>query len=213
MKFRVTVEESTARRPYRAIFQDGVLVQEADLERGLRSAGWTSVDSTGEEEEFARSAAFPHAGGTKTTPPEDLKAAEKAARSVFGVVVAEDLEDGTTVPFTSRLLSLVRKHGAEAVMEIASTIESPSVDPQVASWALRWLGRIRDPQSRLVCRWLLERSLRSRSPIVRDGAALGLASLRDPHAIPHLQAAIERERSPALRRDLEQVLRQVERFA
>jgi hypothetical protein len=43
--------------------------------------------------------------------------------------------------------------------------------------------------------------------MVRDAAGLGLASMRDPRAIPHVLDAIGRESNPELRADLELVVR------
>jgi hypothetical protein len=58
--------------------------------------------------------------------------------------------------------------------------------------------------------WLLERSLGSLKARIRDGAILGLSSLNDPHAISYLKLAIEQEKCSELRKDMEQVLAQLE---
>jgi hypothetical protein len=49
--------------------------------------------------------------------------------------------------------------------------------------------------------------------MVRDGAALGLAALRDKKALASLKAAVDREPYPRLRRDLENSLRQLDNTA
>jgi HEAT repeat protein len=58
---------------------------------------------------------------------------------------------------------------------------------------------------------LLESSIFRSSARVRDGAALGLAFLDDPHAIPYLKRAIENEKYSELREDMQMVLAQLER--
>ncbi len=84
------------------------------------------------------------------------------------------------------------------------------VNAEVASESLRWLGHIEHPKTYDNRLWLLERSLFCSSARVRDGAALGLASLDDPHAIPYLRRAIQRENCIELRKDIKQVLIQLE---
>ena len=56
----------------------------------------------------------------------------------------------------------------------------------------------------------MEDSLLSPSRWIRDGAALGLATMKDLHAVPYLREAIRREEIPDLRRDFELVLDRVE---
>lgn len=119
-------------------------------------------------------------------------------------------EDGMETEFSRELVRLVRKHGKVAMEIITALIVNENVDAGVAAEALRWLGRMEYLPSYHDRLWLLEKSLFSRSVLVRDGAALGLASLDDPHAIPYLQRAIEHEKYASLREDLEQVRDQLE---
>jgi hypothetical protein len=93
---------------------------------------------------------------------------------------------------------------------LSHLILAKDIDEEVASEALRWLGRMEDTKSYSKRLWLLERGLASPSPIIRDGAALGLASLDDRHAIPYLRLAVEREELDELRFNLGQVLDQLE---
>ena len=119
-------------------------------------------------------------------------------------------KDGMESDFSRELVRLVRQYGKTAMEVITTLIVNDNVDAEVAAEALRWLGRMDHPPSHHDRLWLLERSLFSTSVLVRDGAALGLASLDDPHAIPYLQQAIEQEKYASLREDLEQVLEQLE---
>jgi hypothetical protein len=112
----------------------------------------------------------------------------------------------------SRVLwRLLMLHPTGLVEALATVITAEKASPRVAAEALRHLGRFVHPPSRQDRLWLLERALKSSSPISRDGASLGLAHLNDPSAIPHLQAAIEREPIESLRQDLKQILEDLKR--
>jgi hypothetical protein len=131
-------------------------------------------------------------------------------KALFQKVQSITFEDGMENYFSRELVCLVRQYGKTATEVITTLIVNDNVGIEVAAEALRWLGRMDHPPSRYDRSWLLERSLFSTSVLVRDGAALGLASLDDPHAIPYLQQAIEREKYASLREDLKQVLAQLE---
>jgi hypothetical protein len=134
---------------------------------------------------------------------EILKALFREARSIT-------FEDGMESDFSRELVRLVRQYGKTAMAVITSLIVNDNVNAEVAAETLRWLGRVDHPPSHHDRLWLLERSLLSTSVLVRDGAALGLASLDDPHAIPYLRQAIDREKYASLREDLKQVHYQLE---
>jgi hypothetical protein len=72
--------------------------------------------------------------------------------------------------------------------------------------ALRWAGRVEttggDHEERLN---VLSSGLSHRSPIVRDGATVGLGHLNDPIALAYLRSAIMRETIPELREDIEDI--------
>lgn len=119
-------------------------------------------------------------------------------------------EDGMETDFSQDLISLVKKYENLAMGEISYLINYDRVDEEVASEALRWLARIDDASTYGWRLWLLEKSLLSKSPVVRDSAALGLLSMCDAHAIHHIQNAIERETITELRHDLQGALRELE---
>jgi hypothetical protein len=146
-----------------------------------------------------------------TRPLErDVMLEKEVLRRLEGAA-AEELEDGMTGDLGNNLTSLVRRYGERAVMAIGAVTSSGKVAPEVISHVLRWLGRMQDARSFQLRFWLLKRDLISHSPVVRDGAALGLAALGSPLAIVALREAIERERFRGLRRDMQQVLEQLER--
>jgi hypothetical protein len=129
---------------------------------------------------------------------------------LFETSEEDNFEDGMESDFSRELASLVKKYGALAMAEISYLINYGRVDSEVASEALRWLARINDPSTYGWRLWLLEKSLSSDSPIVRDGAALGLVAMRDAHATEYIKKAIERESITELRLDLQGALEELE---
>ena len=146
--------------------------------------------------------------------PRNITAQEEPLREIikdlFWKAKEVAFEDGMETQFSKELIRLVKRHGKSAMEVITTLIVNENVDAEAASEALRWLGRMDHPPSYCDRRWLLEQSLFSLSALIRDGAALGLASLDDPHAIPYLQQAIEQEKYASLCEDLGQVLEQLE---
>lgn len=145
-----------------------------------------------------------------TAQQERPKEIDQEIGMLFRAAKEQDFEDGMESELSKGLVSLIKKYGNAAMEVTADLLIYERVDAEVASEALRWLGRMDHPPSYDFRRWLLERSLRCSSAVVRDGAALGLASSDDPHAIPYLKQAILRENYVELREDIEQVLVQLE---
>jgi hypothetical protein len=140
------------------------------------------------------------------SPPQELY---KEFRTLFAAGREEFFEDGMESNFSRRLIALVDEYGNDAVDVLKDLIIGEQVNPEVASEALRWVGQIENPTSRLQRRRLLEQSLYHSSPNVRDGALLGLASMDDSKAISSLRRAIEQETVEELRQDMEQVIEQL----
>ena len=142
------------------------------------------------------------------------KAPEVVMREIEALFAAardEDFEDGMESRFSKGLVSMIRTHGNAATEAITSIIVQENANSEVVYEAMRWLGHIDDPPTYEERLCLLQRGLYYSLVRVRDGAALGLASLDDPHAIPSLKQAIEREQCGELRADMMQVLAQLER--
>ena len=145
--------------------------------------------------------------GNSTAQEEPLG---EIIKTLFQNAQAVNFEDGMESDFSKELVRLVRQYGRLAMEVITTLIVNDNVAAEVTAEALRWLGRMDHLPSHHDRLWLLEKCLFSSSVLVRDGAALGLASLDDPQAIPYLQQAIQREKYPSLRGDLEQVRDQLE---
>jgi hypothetical protein len=137
---------------------------------------------------------------------------ENTIDCLFETSREQNFEDGMESDFSRELVSLVKKYGNLAMAEISYLISYGGVDNEVAREALRCLARIDDPLTYGWRLWLLEKSLSSNSPIVRDGAALGLVSMGDAHAIEYIKKAIERETITELRYDLQGALEELEVF-
>ncbi|MBA7607793.1 hypothetical protein ES703_14962 [subsurface metagenome] len=145
-----------------------------------------------------------------TTQLERPEGIEQQIDTLFEEAVDQDFEDGMESRFSRELLSLVRKYGDFAVNEINYLINHKGVNSEVAAEALLWLGDMDHPATYDYRLWLLERSLGSSSSRVRDRAALGLASMAHPHAIPYIKEAIDQETCTELREDIAQVLAELE---
>ncbi len=126
--------------------------------------------------------------------------------ALFNSYADGEFEDGMDKEFVEELGALIFGYNTKAVNAIADIVATNTANPEVVSEALCSLGQFRHPRSYRARLFLLERSLRSPSRWIRDGAALGLASMKDIHAVPYLREAIRNEQIPDLRKDLELVL-------
>jgi len=127
-------------------------------------------------------------------------------RRAFAEAADEDFEDGMESRFSRQLARIVHEYGNDGMEVVTYTVLSTATCPRTADEALRALGRMQHAGTYLWRRWLLERSLRAPSRLIRDGAALGLASMGDSHAIPYLEEAVKSEECAELREDLVLVL-------
>jgi hypothetical protein len=144
-----------------------------------------------------------------TLPTEPRKQEVEWSACLAGFV-EDEIEDGMTAALGEKILNLIQLHGATAIERLKDLIISGELSPLVASHTLRWLGRIKDSASFDSRLKVLCENLRSKSPVIRDGASLGLAALGATKAISFLQEAINREKLPGLRADMEQVLRELQ---
>ena len=122
---------------------------------------------------------------------------------------SEFFQDGMYSDFSRSLIAMLRQYGRAAFQAIGEFVFSGSGNPDVISEALRWLADFDDPAT-LAQRWaILERTLRDRSPRVRDGAVLGFGALDDPRARHLLVEAQKSEPIPEIRRLIQQVVQQL----
>ena len=131
-------------------------------------------------------------------------------RSLFIAGREEFFEDGMESRFSKGLISTIEKYDDLAIDAISDLILSEKVSPEVASEALRWIGKIEHNATYENRLHLLEQSLKCSSAKVRDGAILGLSFLNDFRAIDSIKEAIQKENIKLLRRNMGQVLEQLE---
>ena len=118
----------------------------------------------------------------------------------------QEFEDGKESQFSRELIEFIRNKGQAALDVLIELISGNTINVEVAAESLRWIGRMRDTKTYETRRWLLEQALFSEHGRIRDGAALGLASMNDPHAIRYIQLAIDNEKIDELRVDLKQIM-------
>src|SRR5262245_36609894 len=153
---------------------------------------------------------FSDASTLPYTRPSEPPVPELDWSSCLAGFVDEQIEDGMTALLGEKISNLIRFHGSKVIKRLKEMISSNEVSPSLASHTLRWLGRIKDSASFDSRLELLCQSLRSKSPVIRDSASLGLAALGSTKAIPCLKEAVEQEKLPGLRADLEQVLKELQ---
>lgn len=135
---------------------------------------------------------------------------EGEIRGLFEGSKEEVFEEGIENDLSRGLASVIARYGKEAIDVLSQIVNSDAVNEEIAAQTLRLIGRLDHRSSQRDRLLLLEQALNNPSVRVRNAASLSLASLDDPHAIPHLQQAIQRERCVELVEDMEQVLKQLE---
>jgi hypothetical protein len=144
---------------------------------------------------------------TEYTPlPKDIWI---AVDRLFTVARGETFEDGMISEFSRDLTELLGQYGDSVIRAVGTRISNSAMISSIVAEALRWLGEVHHDSSRHERLRLLERELWNETARVRDAAALGLASMDDPAAIPYLERAIAQETNGELRADMQQVLEQL----
>jgi len=136
--------------------------------------------------------------------------AKRALLDVLHCLPTEALQDGMTLEIGVGIAKNLREFGTpflDNLVSIALTCDAPA---EALSHALRWTGRLRDPDSIHERALILTRALEANSAVVRDGASLGLVELGAAAVLPSLRAAVEREQNVTLRHDLQQVVEYLE---
>ncbi|MCG3117207.1 MAG: HEAT repeat domain-containing protein [Candidatus Manganitrophus sp. SA1] len=154
--------------------------------------------------------------GANTAPirpaiEDDTPDVYQITKSLCEAAKEETFESGVESNFSRELLSLIREYGNIAIEVLANLIGTNRIDEEVASEVLLSLGQSHHSATYSFRLWLLEKSLTLPSLMIRDGAVLGLAYMDDPHSIPYLKTAIEREECEEVRKVMKKVLIQLEK--
>lgn len=145
-----------------------------------------------------------------TTRQEQIGDLNEKVENFFELANEEEFEDGIESDFSRKLISFIMENGSKSVEVLAPIFVNEKANAEIISEALRWIGRIDQPETENIRLWLLERCLFCTSPSVRDGATLGLASMNASSAKYSLRKAIEKEYIKELHEDMKEVLSELE---
>ena len=135
---------------------------------------------------------------------------DKRLEALFNHAREEFFEEGVTSIFSRELVDIVIWYGDTAVIALVPYIANRRLSAEVVAETLRWLSQIEGATSYDSRRWLIEHGLQSEVARVRDSAALSLASLDDPHAIPYLKQAAQVESCEELRENMQAIISYLE---
>jgi len=130
-------------------------------------------------------------------------------QSLFDSARGEYFEDGVRSKFSNRLVSFMEEYGPPAV-DALDRVMMGHEDSRVAAEALRWIPYVTERVAYAQRLHLLEVKLFDPSPLLRGAAISGLESLHDARAIGTLKTALEKERLPRLRGNIQEALQELE---
>jgi hypothetical protein len=196
MSFATDADHLSVFKPNSVIFTSSTDAREPILRR-IGGAGTSMVQSDA-----------PASSSTKQViSSENI---ERELEQLFHEFRHEVFEDGIESDFSQRLLRMIETKGNMALLELNALLRSPSTPLTVSAEALRWLGQMRDRETHAYRRWILTDLLEAPTILIRDGAIVGLLTLDDPSIKHSVRAALESEPSEQLRKDLSQLLDQLE---
>lgn len=169
------------------------------------------------EQELTRHRYIPEPGATSnsavveelTTSGVVTRAISRALDALLERSLGEHFEDGIDSDLSVGIRLLVRNYGDEFPKVFDSRMKEREISSKIIAEILHTLGSIVDSVTKDWRFATLVESLKSRSPSVRDAAAVGLAYLDDIRAAPFLHEAIERETSQSFKDDLRSILEQL----
>jgi len=126
--------------------------------------------------------------------------------------IPHDIDDDYDVAaVASDMQELLITHGNKALEQIRRIVTGRTLSTDATALVLRLLGEASESESHNSRRKFIEDVLLSaRSPVIKDAANVGLASMDDPKAIRSLRTAISSEKSLLLKKLLRQTLNQLE---
>lgn len=138
------------------------------------------------------------------------RAIQETLHRLFGAVEEENFEGGVQNELVKHLDDLLAEHGVDLIDGLERFIVFEQLNEETAAEVLRWIGRLPHGPTVNARLDLLVEGLQNSSARVRDAAAVAMAALDDPKAIPYVRDAIEAETCSELREDMKQILDQLE---
>ena len=129
---------------------------------------------------------------------------------LFAAARDEQFEVGIESQFSKGLQNLFRYDPTTIIQSLRNRLTSNDADPEVLAEVLRWASRQDVNSVRDLVVDLLSVGLHNASSLVRDAAALSLAHLEEAAAVELLKRALNREKVPELREDLEDLILSLE---
>ena len=139
-----------------------------------------------------------------------LRQVETRLDRLFSSARGEQFEAGMESRFSENLQNLFVYYPNEVLQSLKGRLLAGAERPEVLTEMLQWASRQEAIAVRGSVIDLLCAGLRNPSSLIRDTAASSLAHLDERIAIPHLKQAIEREKVPELREDLEDLVYSLE---
>ena len=143
-----------------------------------------------------------HRGGCRLAVESD---------TIFALAACEVFEDGMENRTSRALRRFVERHSDVGVKHLAARLLAESMNQGVAADIVRVLGSIEHRPSHDDRVLIAEQLLHSDLPVARDAAAVALSDLADERSVPALQRAINAETIPALRADMVDSLKELNR--
>ena len=135
---------------------------------------------------------------------------EVQLEQLFSDAREEQFEVGVDSQFSKGLQQLYKYNSVAVMRSLKTRLNNGNADSELSAEVLRWASRLESDEIRNSVVDLLSIGLQSASSLVRDTAALSLASLEEASAISQLQRALEREKVPELREDLQDLIESLE---
>lgn len=175
---------------------------------------WVCIDSrTTDPNVWGAGRELAYAPGASTQARKTSRALEELMERLWHRADDEVFEDGMESALSNELSAIVREYGDNAVLEAHHLIRIARESLDAAAEALRLLGRIQDRATLRSRMWVLAECLKDVSLVVRDGAAIGLASSGQRGAADLLRSAAEGELVPWLRGFMLEAADELEREA
>ena len=147
---------------------------------------------------------------TVPSHPSDTEARSKT-QAILLQAMEEVFEDGVESRLSRDIESLIRECGIAAIDALRQIGVDDEARPSVIAEVLRTLGRFEDDATREARFKVLSHFLGHRSPVVRNGAFIGLSETEDQRAVAAIRQALAQERNRDLKRFMEKTLTRMSR--